>query len=49
MAIRLTPGWSFVNWTLLCTTALTAGIIASIWLEQPIIRFARKCLIGASK
>jgi exopolysaccharide production protein ExoZ len=49
MAIRLTPAWSFVNWTLLCTTALTAGIIASIWLEQPIIRFARKRLIGASK
>jgi exopolysaccharide production protein ExoZ len=49
MAIRLTPPWSFVNWALLCTTALTAGIIASIWLEQPIIRLARKRLFGASK
>jgi exopolysaccharide production protein ExoZ len=49
MAIRLAPAWSFLIWALLCTTALTAGILASIWLEQPLIRFARKSLIGASK
>jgi exopolysaccharide production protein ExoZ len=47
VAIRLTPAWSFVNWALLCTAGLTAGIIASIWLEQPIIRFARKRLSGS--
>jgi len=47
MVIRLAPAWSFLNWALLCTMGLTAGIIASIWLEQPIIRFARKRLIGS--
>jgi exopolysaccharide production protein ExoZ len=49
MAIRLTPAWSAVVWTILCTAGLTAGITASIWLEQPLIRFSRKRLIGASK
>jgi exopolysaccharide production protein ExoZ len=49
MAIRLTPAWSFLVWALLCTMGLIAGITASIWLEQPVIRFARKRLIGASK
>jgi len=48
VAIRLTPAWSFLVWALLCTTGLIAGIAASIWLEQPIIRFARKRLIRAS-
>jgi exopolysaccharide production protein ExoZ len=47
MAIRLTPAWSFVNWALLCIAGVTAGILASIWLEQPVIRFARKRLIGS--
>jgi exopolysaccharide production protein ExoZ len=48
MVIRLTPSWSFFVWALLCTMGLTAGILASICLEQPLIRFARKCLTGAS-
>ena len=47
--IRLTPEWSLLVWSLLCTTGLIGGIAASIWLEQPLIRFARKRLIGASK
>lgn len=49
MAIRLTPSWSFLVWALLCAMGLIAGITASILLEQPVIRFARKRLIGASK
>jgi peptidoglycan/LPS O-acetylase OafA/YrhL len=46
MAVRLTPSWSLLVWALLCTMGLTAGILASIWLEQPVIRFVRKRLIG---
>ncbi len=49
MAIQLAPAWSFLVWALLCMTGLIAGIAASSWLEQPLIRFARKCLIRASK
>ena len=49
MAIRLTPAWSLLVWALLCTSGVIGGIAASIWLEQPLIRFARKRLIGASK
>jgi len=49
MAIRLTPGWSLLVWALLCTAGVIGGIAASIWLEQPLIRFARKRLMGASK
>jgi exopolysaccharide production protein ExoZ len=44
MAVRLTPSWSFLIWALLCTMGLIAGILASIWVEQPAIRFVRKCL-----
>jgi exopolysaccharide production protein ExoZ len=48
MAIRLTPSWSFLVWALLCSMGLAAGILASIWVEQPVIRFVRKCLVRAS-
>ena len=49
MAIRLAPAWGLLIWALLCLMGLIAGITASICLEQPIIRFARKRLIGASR
>jgi peptidoglycan/LPS O-acetylase OafA/YrhL len=47
MAVRLTPSWSFPVWVLLCTMGLTGGILASVWLEQPVIRFVRTRLFGA--
>jgi exopolysaccharide production protein ExoZ len=49
MAIRLVPAWSLLTWALLCTMGVILGITASIWLEQPAIRFARNRLIGAPK
>ena len=45
-AVRLTPSWSLLAWGFLCAIGLTAGILSSIWLEQPLIRFVRKCLTG---
>ena len=47
MAITLAPSWSLPIWALLCTTGLTAGILASIWLEQPVIRYVRAHLFAA--
>ncbi len=47
MTIRPMPSWSFLIWALLCATGLAAGILASIWVEQPAIRLARRCLVGA--
>jgi peptidoglycan/LPS O-acetylase OafA/YrhL len=49
MAIRLTPSWSLLIWALLCGAGLVAGILASIWLEQPAIRLARRWMVGAPK
>ena len=49
MAIRLTPSWSLLIWALLCAAGLAAGILASIWVEQPAIRLARKWLVGVPK
>jgi peptidoglycan/LPS O-acetylase OafA/YrhL len=46
MAVRLTPSSSFLVWALLCTMGLAGGIFASIWIEQPVIRFVRKWLAG---
>jgi exopolysaccharide production protein ExoZ len=45
-AIPLAPSSSFLVWALLCTMGLAGGIFTSIWLEQPLIRFVRKCLTG---
>ena len=49
MAVRLTPAWSFPVWVLLCTIGLAVGILASVLLEQPLIRFVRMRLFGARK
>jgi exopolysaccharide production protein ExoZ len=46
MAFALTPSWSFPVWVLLCTMGLIAGILASVWLEQPAIRLVRTRLFG---
>jgi exopolysaccharide production protein ExoZ len=46
MAIRLTPPWSFLIWVLLCAVGLAGGILASICIEQPAIRLARRILVG---
>ena len=47
MALRLTSSWSFPIWVLLCATGLAAGILASVWLEQPVIRYVRTQFFGA--
>jgi peptidoglycan/LPS O-acetylase OafA/YrhL len=49
MAVRLSSSWSFLVWALLCTMGLIGGILASIWLEQPAIRFVRKLIAGRSR
>jgi exopolysaccharide production protein ExoZ len=47
MAARLTPSWAFAVWVLLCTVGLTVGILASVWLEQPLIRLVRARFFAA--
>jgi len=46
MMTPLTPSWSLLIWALLCTTGITAGILASVWLEQPVIRYVRTHLFA---
>jgi len=46
MASPLTPSWSFLIWMLLCTMGIVAGILASIWVEQPVIRYVRTRLFA---
>jgi peptidoglycan/LPS O-acetylase OafA/YrhL len=46
MAFALTPSWALPIWTLLCSMGLAAGVLASIWLEQPLIRNVRARLFG---
>ena len=48
MAVSPSPSSSFFVWALLCAMGLAGGILASIWVEQPLIRFVRRCLAGAS-
>jgi peptidoglycan/LPS O-acetylase OafA/YrhL len=47
MAFPPTPSWSLPVWALLCAIGLAAGIFASVWLEQPVMRFVRTRLFGA--
>jgi len=47
MAMSLRPSWSFLLWALLCAMGLAAGILASIWLEQPLIRYVRTHFFAA--
>ena len=47
MATPLTPSWSFLIWALLCAMGITAGILASVWLEQPVIRYVRTRIFAA--
>jgi exopolysaccharide production protein ExoZ len=49
MAVSLTPAWSFPIWILLCAMGLGAGVLASVWLEQPIIRYVRTHFFEARK
>jgi peptidoglycan/LPS O-acetylase OafA/YrhL len=46
MAFALTPSWALPIWALLCSIGLTAGVLASFWLEQPLIRNVRARLFG---
>jgi len=41
MATSLSPSWSFPIWVLLSAMGLAAGVLASVWLEQPVIRYVR--------
>jgi exopolysaccharide production protein ExoZ len=47
MALQLTPSWSFPVWAFLCAMGLAAGILASVWVEQPVIRYVRTRVFGA--
>lgn len=47
MAVPLTPSWSFPIWVLLCAMGLVAGVLASVWVEQPVIRYVRVHFFGA--
>jgi peptidoglycan/LPS O-acetylase OafA/YrhL len=47
MAASLRPSWSFPIWVLLCAMGLLAGVLASVWLEQPVIRYFRTRFFGA--
>jgi peptidoglycan/LPS O-acetylase OafA/YrhL len=49
MAVPLAPSWSFPVWALLCSMGLTAGVLASIWVEQPVIRFVRAIVFAARR
>ena len=46
MALRLVPSWSFLIWAVLCAMGVIAGIGASLWLEQPVIRHVRARLFS---
>lgn len=47
MAATLRPSWSFAVWGLLCAMGLAGGILASVCLEQPLIRHVRAYIFGA--
>jgi exopolysaccharide production protein ExoZ len=49
MAVPLAPSWAFPVWALLCSMGLTAGVLASIWVEQPVIRFVRANVFAARR
>jgi exopolysaccharide production protein ExoZ len=49
LSVALTPSWSLLIWGLLCSAGLVGGVLASVWLEQPIIRYVRVHLFGAHK
>ena len=38
----LTPAWALPLWLVLCACGVTAGILASIWIEHPVIRRSRR-------
>jgi exopolysaccharide production protein ExoZ len=46
MALQLTPSWAFPIWLLLCAMGTATGILASVWLEQPLIRLVRTQFFG---
>jgi len=42
--IHLTPAAALPLWCVLCAIGVTAGVLASIWVEHPVIRFSRRLL-----
>lgn len=40
--IHLESAWVLPLWALLCTSGVVAGVLASKWIEQPIIRLSRR-------
>ena len=42
--IHLTPAYALPLWLALCTVGAGVGILASIWVEYPVIRLARHWL-----
>jgi exopolysaccharide production protein ExoZ len=41
------PSWSLLLWMLLCVLGVCGGVLASIAVEQPVIRYCRQHLFGA--
>jgi exopolysaccharide production protein ExoZ len=41
-----TVAWSLPIWLLLCAVGVAAGVLASIWVEQPLIRQSRRWVDG---
>lgn len=46
MAASLKPSWSLPIWLLLCAMGIVTGVLASVWVEQPVIRYVRKHFFG---
>lgn len=42
----LTPQWALSLWLVLCACGVAAGILASVWIEQPVIRLSRRWIGG---
>lgn len=43
------PSWSLPLWVLLCTFGVCAGVLASMWVEQPLIRYCRQRLFATER
>lgn len=47
MAVTMNREWALPLWGLLCSTGVICGVLASIWIEQPVIRLVRTRVFGA--
>jgi peptidoglycan/LPS O-acetylase OafA/YrhL len=47
LLLRPKPSWSLLLWALLCVLGVCGGVLASTWVEQPLIRYCRQRLSRA--